>query len=384
MTRTKLLFAFAVVVVPLEVLTSAPAPRDKIHLAPAGKVKVDNLVVNDAALIDEYRVVIVGRTGSVEDDVAMFEGVPNGAIIDLAKKSAQHFANRHPTQIWGVSSYGGRIVTVSTGERVAGLTDCFMRTIVRGWDLKAQESKEVVKLGDSAASCQVRCFHKSDRVVVDEVEQLFVLDPAKPKERMELACPAGVEFLSHPLAVSPDDAWIACTGSERDQVVCFELATKKATVVAVTPKDAGEKWFVYGLAFSPSGKLYVCRGGNAEQVPKGKAEKDVPAERRGTVRIDLPDGKVVPLNMGHTFGTSGCAVDGTETWLATVGGSRPDKQPDGVFVGELRVYNLASGKLAYREQFEGGPGWVWFTPSGKRLVCATSNGMVRWWDVPMR
>jgi WD40 repeat protein len=313
----------------------------------------------------------------------MNEGVPNGAIIDLAKKSAQHFANQHPTQIWGVSSYGSRLVTVSTGERVPGLGSV-MRTLLRSWDLKAQESKEVVKLGDSAASCQVRCFHKRDRVVVDEVERLFVFNPTKPKERMELTCPAGVEFLTHPLAVSPDDAWIACEG-DRDQVVCFAVATKKATVVPISPKDAREKWSVFGFAFSPSGKLFVCRHGNAEEVPKGKSEKDVPAERRGIVRIDLPDGNVVPLNMGHTFGTCGCAVDGSETWLATVGSSRPDKEPKGDYVGELRVYNLASGKLAYREQLkEGVPGWVWFTPSGKRIVCVTSNGMVRWWDVPVR
>jgi WD40 repeat protein len=381
MTRTKLFFAFALVFVPLAVLTSAPAPTDKIRLTPAGKVKVDNLVVNDAALIDENRVVMVGRTGDAEDlsnVPALTEGVANGAIIDLAKKSSQHFANQHPAQIWGVSSHGGRVVTVSTG------LDGFLRTLLRSWDLKRQESKEVANLGETAASCRVRCFHKSDRVVLDAVERLFVFDPAKPKERMELACPAGVEHVSYPLAVSPNDAWIACSGSERDQVVCFEVATKKATVVAVTPKDAEEKWFVGGFAFSPSGKLFVRRYSNSDEVPEGKAEKDVPAERRGVVRIDLPDGKVVPLGMGHTCGTSGCAVDGTETWLATVGRSRPD-QPKGNSVGELRVYNLVSGKLAYREQLKDGvPGWVWFSPSGKRLVCVTDGGIVRWWDVPMR
>ncbi len=378
MTRTKLFFAFALVFLPLAVLTSAPAPTDKLHLAPGGTVKVDNVVVNDAALIDENRVVIVGRTGNAEDienAPAMNEGVPNGAIIDLAKKSAQHFANQHTTQIWGASSYGGRVVTGATDF------DPFLRI----WDIKTQQTTDAIKLDADGIRHPVRCFHKSDRLVVGALEQLLVLDSSKPKERVELVCPAGVEFLSDPLAVSPDDAWIACTGSEHDQVVCFEVATKKATVVEVTPKDAGQKWFADGLAFGRSGKLFVCRHGNTDEVPEGKEEKDVPAERRGIVRIDLPEGKVVPLNMGHTSGPCGCAIDGTETWLATVGSHRAKPKPNAKYVGELRVYNLSSGKLAYREQLKDGiPGWVWFTPSGKRLVCVTSDGRVRWWDVPTR
>ncbi|HEY7329378.1 MAG TPA: hypothetical protein VH592_17180 [Gemmataceae bacterium] len=379
MIRAKLFLAFVLPFVTLAVLTSAPAPTDRIPLTPAGKVKVDNLVVNDAALIDENRVVIVGRTGSVKDDGPDVpdpnEGVPNGAIIDLPKKSVQHFANQHTAQIWSVSSYGGRVISGSLR---------FEEAVLRSWDLKVQESKEVAKFHHTPATYRLTCFHKSGRVVVDEVERLIVLSPAKPEERMELACPAGVEWLSYPLAVSPDDAWIACKGG-RGQVVCFETATKKATVVPIAPKgDDADKWSVHGLAFAPSGKLYVCRGGNAEQVPKGKAEKDVPAEHRGIVRIELPEGKLVPLNMGHPSGTWGCAVDGGETWLSTVGW--PDKRADSDHVGELRVYNFASGKLAYREQLKGGvvPQWVWFTPSGKRLVCATMDGVVRWWDVPVR
>lgn len=377
MTLTKLFFAFALVFVPLAVLTSAPVPTDKLHLAPAGKVRVGNLGVSDAALIDENRLVIVGRTGDTDlSKDAPNEGLPNGAIIDLTKKLVQPFTNQHTTQIWCVSSYDGRVVSGSLESEAA---------ILRSWDLKTQESKPVVRLDHAPMSYQLQCFHKSDRVVVDATEQLVVLNATKPKERTELACPVGVQWLSYPLAVSLGDAWIACA-ADRDQVVCFEVATKKATVVSIAPKDAnGEKWHVFGFTFSPSGKLFVCRQGNGEEVPKGKDEKDVPAERRGIVRIDLPHGRVAPLNMGHTFGTCGCAVDSKETWLATVGKSRPDKQADGEGVGELRVYNLSSGKLAYREQLkEGVPGWVWFTPSGKRIVCVTSDGVVRWWDVPMR
>lgn len=378
MTRTKLFFAFALVFLPVAVLTPAPAPTNKLHLAPAGTVKVGNLFVHDAALIDENRIVIVGRTGDTDPAKdAPSEGLPNGAIISLATKSAQPFTNQHTSQMWSVSSYAGQVVTGSTGVNAAAL--------LRIWDLKGQESQAAAKLDDAAATCHAKCFHKSGRIVVDATEQLVVLDPAKPQERMELACPPGVRWLSYPLAISPDDAWIACLG-DRSQVVCFEVATKKATVVAVTPKDAVARWSICGLTFSPSGKLFVCRhGSNEDEVRKGKEEKDVPAERRGIVRIDLPEGKLVPLNMGHTCGvTDYGAIDGQEKWLATVGSSRPDKQVDEERVGELRVYNLASGKLAYREQLKEGPEWAWFTPSGKRLVCVTTNGIVRWWDVLVR
>jgi WD40 repeat protein len=378
MTRTKLFFAFALVFAPLAVLTSAPAPTDKLHLAPAGTVKAVNLAVNDAALIDENRIVLVGWQGDANDGNVPDPdgGVPNGAIIDLTKKSVQPFADRHTSQIWSVSSYGGRVVSGSISR--------FEKALLCSWDLKAQKNTAAVKLAHAPMSYRFRCFHRSSRIVLDETERLLVLDPARPQERMELPCPPDVKWLSYPLAVSPDDAWIACI-DDRGQVVCFELATKKATVTSIAPQDARGKWRVSAFAFAPSGKLFVCRySGKSDEVPKGKDEKDVPAERRGIVRVDLPEGKAVPLKMGHTSGPSACAVDGTETWLATVGLSRADKNPD-QDVGELRVYNISSGKLAYREQLKDGvPGWVWFTPSGKRLVCATNDGIVRWWDVPVR
>ncbi len=374
MTRTKLFFAFALVFVPLAVLTSAPAPTDQLRLAPAGKIKVDNLGVNDACLIDDNLLVLVGRTGDFDPSKdAPKKAKPNGAIIDLTKKSVQSFTNGHKTQIWGVSSYGGRVVSGGTE----------LDPFVRIWDLEAHRTSGVIKVGTTY--CRVRCFHNSYRVVSDGLLHLVVLDPAKPGERTKLRPPhaGGWTSSATTLAVSPDDASVVCT-AEQDQVVCFDVATGKATAVRITPKDAGEKWFMHGFAFSPSGKLFVCRG-FGDEVPEGKTEKDVPADRRGIVRIDLPEGKVVPLRMGHTCGTLACAVDGKETWLATVGHSWPDKPANGKSAGELRVYHLSSGKLVYREQWKGMPPlWVWFTPSGKRLVCVATDGTVRWWDVPVR
>ena len=102
------------------------------------------------------------------------------------------------------------------------------------------------------------------------------------------------------------------------------------------------------------------------------------------VGVDIAKGKVIPLGIGQTIYTLHCAIDPSGTWLATVGNSRPEKpRPDGkTGVGELRVYRLATKELVSREQVEGLPlKWVAFTPSGKRIVTATYDGVVRWWDV---
>ena len=48
----------------------------------------------------------------------------------------------------------------------------------------------------------------------------------------------------------------------------------------------------------------------------------------------------------------------------------------------MRVYHLPARTLAFRQQFEHLPlTWVSFTPSGNRIVAATADGRVMWWDV---
>ncbi len=387
--KRALFFSTLVVVLPafaaINLAQSAPAPKDKptIRLVQTGKVKLDDLVIDDIAVIDDNTVVVVGRKGDVEDVMALDRGDPRGAIVDLAKKSARPFTNEHKARICSVSVSGSRMVTSSTD------LDPFLRV----WDLKAQKTIAAIGIGNPnddnlSFRCSIRCFYKSNRVVVEAAKQLIVFDLAKVKDRVELACPPAAQWLSDPIAISPDDAWIACT-ADRGQVVFWKVATQKATTVSLTPKkvDDPDKWSAGGVTFSPSGKLFAWRSESADEVPKGKSEKDVPADRRGVVQIDLHSGKVIPLGMGQSIYTLGCTIDPTDTWLATVGSSRPDKpRRDGATtVGELRVYNLSSKELAYRQQVEGLPlKWVSFTPNGKRIVCATLDGIVRWWDVAAR
>ena len=192
-------------------------------------------------------------------------------------------------------------------------------------------------------------------------------------------------WLSDPVVVSPDDTRVACTRI-RARVVVWDVATRKPTVVSVIPPKAEEPegWHSWGVAFGPTGALVAWGHGRHDEVPAGKIDADTPADRRGgAVRIDLPGGAVVPLGMGTSVYTRHCAIDPTGTWLAAVGSARSDKRWQAVrTVRELRVYHLASGRLAYREQVEGLPlSRVAFTPSGKRLVGVTWKGEVTWWDV---
>jgi WD40 repeat protein len=357
-----------------------PPGKDKptIRLTRAGEMKLDDVSVEDGAVIDESTVVVVGTTLNKDAEEDPDKLGSNGAIVNLARRSAEKFTNGHTARICSVSAGRGRVATISNHHD----------PVLRVWDLKAGKSVAEIKIEepDPPTHYAAACFHKSDRVAVAADKRLIVLDPARPDERLVLALPPEVRWLDKPV-VSPDDTRVASTG-DRAGVVVWEVATRKATTHSLIPKGLGvdelEKWYAHGAAFGPKGILIAWRGGNDGEVPEGKTEKDVPAERRGVVQIDLPDGKVVPLGMGHTGRTLFCAIDPTGTWLATAGSSWRDKpRADGAnSVAELRVYHLPTKELAFREQVEGLPlTWVAFTPSGKRVVTADYYGVVRWWDV---
>ena len=173
--------------------------------------------------------------------------------------------------------------------------------------------------------------------------------------------------------------------SDWSAVAYWELATKKGTAVSLVPEKtlADDIWRSGGVFFSPKSSLLAWRGESKDEVPEKTLETDVPAERRGVVRIDLRDKKVIPLNMGQSACTMTCVIDPTGTWLATGGlGHRDNATKKDMWTGELRVYHLPTGKLAFREQVDGyALKWLAFTPSGKRIVTSAGDGVVRWWDV---
>jgi WD40 repeat protein len=411
MIRSRLFLAIGTVIVAalLPLLACSPAPKDKptIRVAPGGDMKLDDLRVEDAAVIDENRIVLVGSKSGPEDaDPDKLDA--NGAIIDLGMKSTRTFTNGHKARIKSVSVGRGRIATVSTENDPA----------LRIWDLNAGRSIKEIQINKIFTSVRevyrdgeppheydaVAWFHKSDRLAIAASEYVILLDPNKPDKPSLLRTPMLTRtdkkenvivsdwFTKEPLTISSDDAWAACPVG-RANIVFWRLKSEEATDVSLIPKGAKdpENWLVHGATFTPSGKLFAWRINQLSgEVPKGKAEKDVPAEGRGVVRIEIGDAskvKVIPLGIGQSIYTLSCAIDPTETWLATGGTGRLDQpKPDAKIGGELRVYHLPSGRMVYRTQPKDSLPLMWlsFTPSGKQIVCATSDGVVRWWDVSAR
>jgi WD40 repeat protein len=400
MKKTQFCSALVVVLLSLaavNLVQSEPAKdKPKIRLVQAGKLKLDDLVVADAAVIDENTVVIVGRKGDIEDlPLVVDQKDPNGAIIDLVKKSARPFTNGHKARINSVSVGRGRVATVSTKRD----------PVLRIWDLKAGKVDKQIELNKLFENIRekyrdgepldyaVAWFHKSDRLAIAASEYVILLKPARPDDMSLLQTPWLTRrdkrenvilpdwWIRGPIAISPDDTCVACPVGWSTAVFWNKLG--KPTDVPLIPKGAkdSEQWHVDGLTFSPAGKLFAWRSVGADKVP---------AERRMIVQIDLidvPEGKYVPLRMKQNVNPYSCAIDPTGIWLATVGMSPPDKpRRDGkTSVSELRVYNLSSKELAYREQVEGLPLMgVSFTPGGKRIVSTTSDGVIRWWDVAAR
>lgn len=139
----------------------APLPKDKptLRVSPAGEIKLADLRAEDAALIDENTVVLVG-TKPDEEVADPNRFVPRGAIVDLAKKTSRPFTNGHTAWI-------------------------YRDPVLRIWDVKAGKSIAAIDIEKPEASrFGVACFHTSDRIAIAVGEQVIVLDPTKPDERM--------------------------------------------------------------------------------------------------------------------------------------------------------------------------------------------------------
>jgi hypothetical protein len=366
--------------------SAEPGHVPGFRFAHGGEVKIDDLQVYGAAVMDEKTLVFVGtRAGPEDADPDTLD--PNGAILDLVTKKARPFTNGHTARICGVAVRRDRIATTS-----------IHRDPLLIWDVKAGKTvrqvsiDKVLKGGgytreeppDNMEQA-VAWFHKSDTLAVTSDEYVVLLDPARPDKAVGvLRVPEPTRgWADGPVAVSLDDAWMACPLGKgprgKAKVVFWKVKTRKATEVVLVPKGVKkpDSWTAGGAVFGPTGQLFAWRNGISEVEP-GTARADLLAATRQVVRVELTDvreGKHAPLPAGEGLTVLSCAIDPTGKWLAVAGsGKRDDK---------VRVYHLPSGKLARRERLKGEhpPKWVAFTPAGKRLVCATLYGLVRWWDV---
>lgn len=291
--------------------SSAPLPKDlpKLGIKLAGTITIPDLAIGDAAIIDESKVVVVGTVGEKDGVENPDERDPNGAIIDLGKKAHRPFTNGHTARIGSVSAVGNRIATTSNNRDPN----------LRVWDLKAGKSVAEIKIGQPGASISTRfgaaCFHKDDRIAIAADGKVIVLDPAKPDDRTEYDYPDGEECWSNEKpVVSHDDEMIA-NSMGLGQIAYWNVATKKPKALnLLTERDAKEEdWLSGEVLFGRKGTVLAWRCASRSEVPENTPEADVPAERRGVMRIDLAKGKMIPLKMGQTIHTFTCAIDPTET-----------------------------------------------------------------------
>lgn len=365
-----------------------PGGEPKLRLVWGGKIQIDDLWVQDAAMIDDQKMVLVGtKAGAEEDDPNKLE--PNGAILDLATKKTRPFTNGHTARICSVAVRRGLIAT-------AGIC---RDPMVRIWDVKAGKTihqiglEEVLKAGGlereqpwEHTEQAVAWFHKSDTLAVASDDHVVLLNPAKadkPLGVLEVPDP-DKNSTDRPITVSPDDAWVACPlvkgPYSEARVVFWQVKTAKPMVVSLVPVEAIEmhNWWVNGVVFGPKNQLFAWREGKSEVKP-GTTEAEALKAKRPVVQIgltDVPKGKCTPLPLGeNNLAVQSCAIDPNGQWLALVGFTESNTK--------VHLYHLPSRKLVCREQIkeDATPVWAAFTPGGKRLVYATHKGDVRWWDL---
>jgi len=373
-------------------LNAQPVNSQDLRIRGAGRAVHDDFRVADGAVVDDATVILVGSTDGPEDAHERDLNA-NGWIVDLTKKSPRRrFTNGQTAPL----------VSVAVGHGMVATTSTTLDPVLRVSDLKSGKAVAEVSLaepdrfGNATRSFHARWLHRSARLAVLVDKHIQLLDPKAPTDRTHYRLGNVVDgLLFADLAVAPDDARIACAarfqppGSEErlDGVLVWTVGRENPVAVSTVPTKAERPadWRTGGITIGARGDIVAKRGDSQIEVPKGTAEKDVPAGRRGVVRIDPVGKSCVPTGMGTTYHTIRCAFDPTGRWLAVVGSAHADgpAPKDDTFASELRVYEFATARLVHREQVFArmALSWVAFSPSGKRLCAATGNGTLHWWDV---
>jgi WD40 repeat protein len=121
--------------------------------------------------------------------------------------------------------------------------------------------------------------------------------------------------------------------------------------------------YVWGIAFSPDGKLLAAAMGY----------QTASAERTGQVRVwDTQTWQVVHRFHGHVASAYTLCFSPDGKRLASVAGLWGSKTP-----GEVKLWDVTTGEeLWSRERKDGGTYGVAFSPDGQRLVISTEGGVV--------
>ena len=199
-----------------------------------------------------------------------------------------------------------------------------------------------------------------------------VVEPGhRTARRHPCARRAWIRRLVGQVAFSPDGKLLA-TADNDGTVRLWNPATRQP-IGSPLPADTGPNGRVNGLAFSPDGKLLAT----ADRDDKGG----------GTVRLwNAATGQPVgfPLPVDRTRGSvSGLAFSPDGELLATVGWDDRRRHGAAVESGHRAAHRHPSARAAAPE-YGGSVNALTFSPDGKLLATADSDGTVRLWNPATR
>jgi len=347
---------------------------------------IDECDIEAFAIINNDTIVVVGGKplDPRNSEMTVENSPPAGAIVNLGTKTVRSFTNGHKARILciAVAADGSRVFTVSSQED----------TYVRVWDTKAAKQLDSIAVSEKRrgneipCSHEIACFSSGRRFAVTRSRSVVVIESKKDEKMIEFTTE-----LTSPghLAIDCRDNLLACSSRQND-ILIWDLSTGKqiCKVNPTFPNHNPQDVSIRNMVFTKDSKqLIVARmlhvGDPAGfEVPKGSDEAKVSAERRGLALINIAKQEVIPLAMGHQNHTSYFALHPSEEWLATVGWSRRDADPNSTkAIAELRVYQFPSCKLARWEQLdEFTPDFVGFSPNGQKVIAISTEGRIRCWD----
>jgi WD40 repeat protein len=116
----------------------------------------------------------------------------------------------------------------------------------------------------------------------------------------------------------------------------------------------GHSDWISSVAYSPDGRLLATASAD-----------------RMVIVWDAATGQQMRVLRGHTCGLRGIAFSPDGRWLVSAGGTAP---------GEVKVWEVATGREDRTWQTASGIAAVAYSPKGDRLMLAGSDGVVRVWD----